>query len=635
MNPILRFWQSKFNKLNQRRQSKDSLVVLNTPQKQPSRIKIIWLFTKYQLITKTLLSIVIVPSFLFIAEILIKSTGRIAITSGDYWLFLLSFQGFGLLLLALVILLLLIGIDINSFIIMSALIQQGKTALAVRRMIIVGIQSLGLFLRPAGLMIMLYVALVMPFLGLGVTITPMQDWQIPNFITSVIYDNPVYLGLCLVILVLLFWLGMRYLFALHFIIIAGDDVKTGLTNSARLLKGRRWLFFQDFVIKGLLLTILKVGCLTLLLLIVPMIFYVAEVGGVLGRRFVGLMTALGLAEVLALVILLTTPLIISLLTKLFYQYNKSDGRSIRLAREIKTLEESGSAGLRLRTRVAIILAVAGLFAVNAVTAGVMTLRFDEDFRRDYQLAIVAHRGGGDLGAENSLDGLEQAIADGNVAWSEIDVQRTKDGHYILNHDANFQRLAGEKRTAQQMTLVEIEQLRIKNHFAIEQPAQLVPTIEQYLDLAKDKIGLFIELKGKTADQKMADDLVALVKQRQMLSEVVLLSGNYYLIKYIEARYPEVQTGYLYYFALGETSELVGDYLIMEELQATPKRVSEIQAKGKKAIVWTVNSHSSIDRFINSKVDGIITDYVGRVKQRIELARQRTDLEIILDEIFGY
>lgn len=35
-----------------------------------------------------------------------------------------------------------------------------------------------------------------------------------------------------------------------------------------------------------------------------------------------------------------------------------------------------------------------------------------------------------------------------------------------------------------------------------------------LELAKNKIGLFIELKGKTADKKMVDDIVNMVKIRK-------------------------------------------------------------------------------------------------------------------------
>ena len=50
--------------------------------------------------------------------------------------------------------------------------------------------------------------------------------------------------------------------------------------------------------------------------------------------------------------------------------------------------------------------------------------------------------------------------------------------------------------------------------------------------------LFTELKGKTADQKMADDAVSIVKQYHMEDEVVLISLKYDIIDYIESKYPE-------------------------------------------------------------------------------------------------
>ena len=131
---------------------------------------------------------------------------------------------------------------------------------------------------------------------------------------------------------------------------------------------------------------------------------------------------------------------------------------------------------------------------------------------------------------------------------------------------------------------------------------------------------------------MVDDLVRMIKQRRMVDQTVLLSTKYPLIKYIEERYPEIQTGYLYYFAVGGTADLVSDYLIMEELQATPAKVAEIQAKGKKAIVWTVNRPASIDHFLRLRVDGIITDHVDRVKRQARDFKQRSDFQKIADRL---
>ncbi|MDO5708470.1 MAG: glycerophosphodiester phosphodiesterase family protein [Andreesenia angusta] len=215
------------------------------------------------------------------------------------------------------------------------------------------------------------------------------------------------------------------------------------------------------------------------------------------------------------------------------------------------------------------------------------------------------------------------------------MQRTKDNEYIINHDMNFKRLTGEIRTSSDMELEEIERLKIKDIFDRSRPSQKVARLEEFLDTGKNNIGLFIELKGSTADQQMADDIVRLVKERDMEDEIVLLSLDYELIKYIEEKYPEMKSGFLYFFSIGDIGKLKGDYLIMEEREASKGRVEEIQKAGKKAIVWTVNTPKSIDRFVKSNVDGIITDHFKEVKDAIKERDQRSDIEIIIDKLLDF
>ena len=139
-----------------------------------------------------------------------------------------------------------------------------------------------------------------------------------------------------------------------------------------------------------------------------------------------------------------------------------------------------------------------------------------------------------------------------------------------------------------MTLEEIKKLSIKNAFDSTAPDQPVATLEEFLDTGKGNIGLFIELKGKMADEKMVDDVVAMVRERKMVDQVALLSLDYPLIQYIEKNYPEFLTGYLYFFSLGDIKKLEGDILVMEEGEATKKKIDAIHKEGKQAIVWMVN-----------------------------------------------
>ena len=72
----------------------------------------------------------------------------------------------------------------------------------------------------------------------------------------------------------------------------------------------------------------------------------------------------------------------------------------------------------------------------------------------------------------------------------------------------------------------------------------LPTLDDMMSASKGKMVLFTELKGSTADRKMADDAVALIRKYQMEDECVLISLKYGLIDYIETTYPDIQTGFL-------------------------------------------------------------------------------------------
>lgn len=154
-------------------------------------------------------------------------------------------------------------------------------------------------------------------------------------------------------------------------------------------------------------------------------------------------------------------------------------------------------------------------------------------------------------------GLEAAIAQG-AQWSEINVQRTKDSHYIIHHDATFKRLAGEPRTAQEMTLADIRQLQIANIFTPASPSGPVATVEEMLDAAKERIGLFIELKGLSADQAMVDDLAETIRQRGMNESIALISLNLDPVRYSkQAPYPRSRSAPIAYTPVAGGGEVNG------------------------------------------------------------------------------
>ena len=61
----------------------------------------------------------------------------------------------------------------------------------------------------------------------------------------------------------------------------------------------------------------------------------------------------------------------------------------------------------------------------------MAVFFNKIFPEREKTVVVAHRTGGYLASENSLEGLDEAASHGCYG-GETDIQRTKDQHYIIN-----------------------------------------------------------------------------------------------------------------------------------------------------------------------------------------------------------
>ena len=164
-----------------------------------------------------------------------------------------------------------------------------------------------------------------------------------------------------------------------------------------------------------------------------------------------------------------------------------------------------------------------------------------------------------------------------------------------------------------MTLEEVRQLRVDG--------EPVPTLEEMLYASRDRVTLFVELKGETADERMADDAVRIIKEMGMEKQAVLISLKYDVLAYIEENYPEMKTGYLAFFSFGNIENIPFDYFALEEEISTAEAIEAIHDKGKKVMVWTVNESDSIEHFLLSSADTIITDQVKEsLKIKAELMK---------------
>ena len=201
--------------------------------------------------------------------------------------------------------------------------------------------------------------------------------------------------------------------------------------------------------------------------------------------------------------------------------------------------------------------------------------------------------------------------------------------YVINHDNTFARTCGVNRLVSDMTWEEIQQLRITDSTG-KPSGQHPPSLEELLDHARGKGKLYLELKGPTADLKMADDVSRMVQERGMTDQCVITSLKYSLVAHVYHKYPKIETGYIYYFSFGDRAALDCDDMIMEEEAATESAINTVHNAGKKVLVWTVNSPESAYRFMDSDADAVITDQVSMCKDVEKGLEARSDTERVID-----
>ena len=561
---------------------------------------------QYQLFTKVVLGVwLFLMGRLF--RLLLNSTGRVAVSSGDILFLITSWQGFLIILCALVSLLGYFAIDINAQVVLSKDLLSGGRIYPLR-VLKRALPTIIHFACLEGLGVILYIMLIAPILGFGVSLSLTKGFYVPTFISSVINDTPIFVVLFVILMVVFLSVGIANLYILHGVVLDGLTVKEASAQSKKLMR-ENWKDYLKqnvlfILVMGVILATVILILLVLPLALIQLIPFSAAVRRALTVFFVTSGVLLSL-----LTGLLATPLYMMKMTQLYYQYKGEEPVPFH-------------AWEKNNPKYTAMLAVVWILLV-CVASVLMTRQFDALFPQETSVRIIAHRGGGTEAPENTAVGIEKAWEIGAFG-SEIDIQRTKDGFYILNHDGNFQRVAGDKRKPEDMTLEEIRELSVEG--------EPVATLEEALEATRGKGILFIELKGSTADRQMADDAVKVIKECGMEDECVLIGMDYGLIDYIETTYPEMQTGYLTFASFGDTAKLNCDYLALEEESATAEVISEIHKQGKQVLVWTSNKRNAQKHFLCSKIDGLITDNASQAIELIQELSERSDLRRMGDRL---
>lgn len=101
--------------------------------------------------------------------------------------------------------------------------------------------------------------------------------------------------------------------------------------------------------------------------------------------------------------------------------------------------------------------------------------------------IAGHRGAAGLAPENTLAAISAALRAG-VDAVEFDVRQTKDGDFVLSHDATTTRTTGTSHKIGSTTTKVLMELVLEN-------GERIPRLEQAMKLIGKKTPVIIDIKG--------------------------------------------------------------------------------------------------------------------------------------------
>ena len=140
------------------------------------------------------------------------------------------------------------------------------------------------------------------------------------------------------------------------------------------------------------------------------------------------------------------------------------------------------------------------------------------------ITVVAHRGAGDLAPENCMSSLELTWGMGGIP--EVDVRTTKDGHIMMFHDNNFQRVCPNeseeirKSSVEKMTYDEVRALDIGSFRGEQYKGEKVVSIEEIVEALKKDNRREVVIDVKKVDFKALAEAV-----KDVRFQITLTSGN--------------------------------------------------------------------------------------------------------------
>lgn len=547
---------------------------------------------------------------LFICLPLLNSTTRFILNRGaiDYIssdnisTILSQHPGVLLSLTAVLLTILLLVYFEFTFLLMSVYFIKKQTPISLKQLLQATFRQLKKIRPLTFLFFLAYFVLILPISGLSFNSDLLSKVKIPAFIMDFIFTNRwIVVSSFILFYIFLAYIGIRLIFALPEMILRDRPFKQAVKESWYLTKSRFFAILGQFIIiGGSILLISFAGYLIVLLaqIIVEQFF-----------PNYSLISAVFAMTILQAILLFN---IVMSTVGIFYiiiDFMDDEGFLPETPNWFRL--ESPNKRFSVLKNTSLVL--------FAVFFGVGVCLYNMDYltsASQTKPVTISHRGvSGGNSAQNTLAALEKTSRTYHPDYVEMDVQETKDGQFVVMHDFNLKKLTGINKAPQDLTLKELEKLKVTENGAKEP----VVSFDTYLKRANElNQKLLIEIKNSKNDSKdIIERFVKKYEENILTHQHILQSLTYKTVSDLKNANPNFYVGYILPFNIVGPPVTPADFLTMEYSTINRNFIDSAHQDGKKVYVWTVNDSDGISRMMFYGVDGIITDQMTILNENIK------------------
>lgn len=438
------------------------------------------------------------------------------------------------------------------------------------------------------LFIFVYIAMIFPFIRKIFKIYYFNKIVIPEFIQTYMEDKYWMWWLGIIILSILFlYVSVKLVFVLPKILYDKMTVKEAVLYSLERTRNQFWFYAWH-----LFLIVVKTN-LFFYLLLIPLL--------------VGQFLVDGLTQRESLILAISNYILIKNIHYMALTYFLVKFTSFLTGEELDIIPRRKKDHL-MRWSVmgcaSVIFAIEGYVYLEAPVAN--------------PPRVISHRGVSNAnGVQNTVESLEKT-AQLKPDLVEMDVQETKDGQFVMMHDANLRSLAGLNVTPQDLTLEELKQIDIfENGYQTK-----ISSFDDYLNRANQlNQKLLIEIKtSKNDSAQMMDHFLDQYGAKIKVYGHQMQSLDYHVIEKVTQYDKEIPVFFILpynsVFPRTNASGYTMEYSTLDEYFVTKLWNTE-----QKLYVWTINGSESFNKSLHLGVDGMITDNLEMVQEELETAQE--------------